>query len=242
MKFWAVLWKEWVIFKKKFISTSIGMIVGPLLYLIAFGWGLGDSVRMNGVSYIVFVIPGLVAMNSMTNSYSPVANDINISRIYGQTFDATMTAPIHMGVYTIARIIAGAVRGLYGAALIILLSFLFRTGLRVDGSFLLVLLMNCLVFSAIGFITGIVINSHTDMAKISNFVITPMSFLCGTFFPLERFPALVRPVVNLLPLSITVNGLRGEFYGGTVWAGAAMMLLYFVLLVFAAVRLCRKAE
>ncbi len=111
MRFWAVLWKEWIVFRRKFFSTTLGMMVGPLLYLIAFGWGLGDAVQMNGVSYIAFVIPGIVAMNSMTNSYSPIANDINISRTYGQTFESTMTAPINMGVYTIARITAGAVRG-----------------------------------------------------------------------------------------------------------------------------------
>ena len=59
MKFGAVLWKEWVIFKRKFISTTLGSIVGPLLYLIAFGWGVGKSVTMEGVSYMAFVIPGI---------------------------------------------------------------------------------------------------------------------------------------------------------------------------------------
>lgn len=242
MKFGAILWKEWVIFRRKFFSTSIGMIVGPLLYLIAFGWGLGSSVQINGMSYIAFVIPGLVAMNSMTNSYSPIANDINISRIYGQTFESTMTAPINMGVYTVARIIAGAIRGIYSATLIILISFLFQRDLRIDWYFAAILILNCCVFSSIGFIAGILINSHADMAKVSNFVITPMSFLCGTFFPLERFPSVLQPIVNALPLSITVRGLReGVQMDGSI-RNLFIMLLYFIVITAVAVRLCRKAE
>lgn len=242
MKFWAILWKEWVIFKRKFFSTSIGMIVGPLLYLIAFGWGLGDSVQMNGMSYITFVIPGLVAMNSMTNSYSPIANDINISRIYGQTFESTMTAPINMAVYTVARIIAGALRGMYGAILILILSSFFQSDLKLTGYFFLMLTLNCLVFSSIGFIVGIVINSHADMAKVSNFVITPMSFLCGTFFPLERFPAFFRPIVNALPLSITVRGMREGIKMDGAITNVFLMLGYLIVFLCMAVHLCKKAE
>lgn len=242
MKFMAIIWKDWTIFKRKFFSTSIGMIVGPLLYLIAFGWGLGDSVQMNGVSYIAFVIPGLVAMNSMTNSYSPIANDINISRIYGQTFESTMTAPINMGVYTTARITAGALRGMYGAALILALSCLFQTDLRIDVYFVLILVLNCFVFSSIGFIAGILINSHADMAKVSNFVITPMSFLCGTFFPLDRFPPVLRPVINMLPLSIAVRGMREGMQADGALTRILVMGLYLTVLMSAAVHLCRKAE
>ena len=184
MKFGAVLWKEWVIFKRKFISTTLGSIVGPLLYLIAFGWGVGKSVTMEGVSYMAFVIPGIVAMNAMTNSYSPIANDINISRIYGQTFEATMTAPINMGVFVSARITAGAIRGFYSAVLILGVSYIFHPSMALDWYFMLLLILNCMVFSAIGFIAGILIDSHADMAKVTNFIITPMSFLCGTFFHL----------------------------------------------------------
>lgn len=242
MKFTAIIWKEWMIFRRKFFSSSIGMIVGPLLYLIAFGWGLGDSVEMNGMSYIAFVIPGLVAMNSMTNSYSPIANDINISRIYGQTFESTMTAPINMSIYTIARITAGVLRGMYGAVLILALSFLFQSDLAIDGYFVLILLLNCFVFSSIGFIVGIVINSHADMAKVSNFVITPMSFLCGTFFPLDRFPAVIRPIVNLLPLSITVRGLREGVQAEAALLRVLVMMVYLAVLMALAVRLCKKAE
>ena len=242
MSFGAVLWKEWVVFRRRFVSTTLGMIIGPLLYLIAFGWGVGAAVQMDGTSYIAFVIPGIVALNSMTNSFSPIANDINISRIYGQTFEATMTAPINMRIYTIARILAGALRGLYSAVLILILSIFFQSDFRTDWYFWLMLILNCLVFSALGFIAGIKINSHADMAKVSNFVITPMSFLCGTFFALERFPAILRPVVQILPLSQAVSGMREGMYASGAAMRPVILLIYLIVLVFAAVCLCRGAE
>ena len=242
MKFYAVLWKEWVVFRRTFFSTSLGMAVGPLLYLIAFGWGLGNTVQMEGTSYLAFVIPGIVAMNSMTNSFSPIAYDINLSRIYGQTFEATMTAPISMKVYTAARILAGALRGVYSACLILLLSLLFRADIYAGGYFWLMLVLNCLVFSSLGFIAGLVINSHADMAKVTNFIITPMSFLCGTFFSLDKFPGFLRLAVEILPLSQAVRGMRGGLRGSEAVLPPVILLIYLAVLGFAAVRLCRRAE
>lgn len=242
MKFYAVLWKEWVVFRRTFLSTSLGMVVGPLLYLVAFGWGIGDAVQMDGTSYLAFVIPGIIAMNSMTNSFSPIAYDINLSRIYGQTFEATMTAPINMKVYTAARILAGALRGVYSACLILLLSLLFRADFYMGGYFWLMLGLNCLIFSSLGFIAGLVINSHADMAKVTNFIITPMSFLCGTFFSLDKFPWFLRPVVEILPLSQAVRGMRDGLNAPGAAIRPVILLVYLAVLGFAAVKLCRRAE
>lgn len=242
MKFYAVLWKEWVVFRRTFLSTSLGMVVGPLLYLVAFGWGLGETVQIDGTSYIAFVIPGIIAMNSMTNSFSPIAYDMNLSRIYGQTFEAVMTAPINMKVYTAARILAGALRGMYSAVLIFLLSLLFQAEFHAGAYFWLMLGMNCLVFSSLGFIAGLVINSHGDMAKVTNFVITPMSFLCGTFFSLEKFPHFLQPIVKYLPLSQAVEGMRGGAHSPGAPLHLVILMIYLAVLGFAAVKLCRRAE
>lgn len=242
MQFGAILWKEWLGFKSKFISITLSTIVGPLLYLIAFGWGLGDTVAVGGVSYTVFVMPGIIAMNAMTNGFGVIANDINLSRIYMKTFEAVMTAPVRMGVFTVARITANTLRSFYGAALIILISFAFRAPLRIDGYFILVLVLNCYVFSTIGFIAGILIDSHADMAKVSSFVITPMSFLCGTFFPLEKFPPFLRTIFEILPLTQAVKGLREGYAGPGSLIVLFVLSAYLIVLAPLAIRLCGRAE
>ena len=242
MKFNAIIWKEWLVFKSKFISTTISALLGPLLYLIAFGWGLGNAVTIDGISYVAFVIPGIIAMNAMTNSFSYLANDINLSRVYYKTFEAVMVAPIRTWVFALARITASAFRGMYSAAIILLLSFFFRVNLHIDWYFVLVLILNCYVFSVIGFIAGILIDSHADMAKVTNFIITPMTFLCGTFFPLDRFPDFLRFMFELLPLTQTIEGLRE---GMSAPGGMAIPLIlsgYIVVLLPVSIKLCKRAE
>lgn len=243
MQFTAILWQEYVIFKRKFWSITTGSMIAPVLYLIAFGWGLGSGMKVGGESYVSFVIPGIIALSTMTASFSTIANNINISRIYDKTFEEFMIAPVNMLIYAAGKITAGALRGMYSALLIILLSVIFNAGVRIDLYFIFIIALNCFVFSALGFTAGIVIDSHADMGKFTNFIITPMSFLCGTFFPLDKMPPGLREFIWLLPLTHTSLGLR------SVWEDAVDMLLhplilifYFIILLLIGIRVCKSAE
>lgn len=242
MKLMSVLWYEGIIFKRRFWSITLGMMVAPILYLIAFGWGLGGT-TVNGASYLCFVIPGIIAMSSMTNSYSAVANNINIARTYDKTFEEFMTAPLNMRSYAVGKILAAALRGIYSSALIVILCLVFRAGVTFTPYMGLIIILNCLVFSAMGFLVGIIIESHADMSKFQNFVMTPMSFLCGTFFPLENMPIVLKQLIWLLPLSQTSIALRQS---GTLfinqWLHPLILAVYFVVLTIIGIRLCKKAE
>ena len=242
MRFSAIIWKEWVLLKRKFISTTLSAVVGPLLFLTAFGWGLGNAIEMNGGSYIDFIIPGIIAMITMTTSFNVVANDINISRVYAKTFEAVMIAPIRTSTFVLARITASALRGLYGAVLVLLAAFLFQANLQIDWYFILVLVLNCYVFSTIGIIAGLIVDSHADMGKITNFIITPMSFLSGTFFPLDRFPDFLRIIFELLPLTQAIIGLRSGVAASGSWIVLVALLGYLAILLPVAVMLCKRTE
>lgn len=243
MGFLCILWQEYVLFKRKFWSITTGSMIAPVLYLVAFGWGLGGGMRVSGTNYINFVIPGIIALTTMTGSFSTIANSINISRIYDKTFEEFMVAPINMLVYAAGKITAGALRGLYSGVLIILLSLVFNAGIQINAYFILIMLLNCLVFSAIGFTAGILIDSHADMGKFSNFIITPMAFLCGTFFPLEKMPFILREFIWILPLTHTSMGLRsrGEDVLNML-VHPLILLAYFLVMLFIGVRFCKKAE
>jgi ABC-type polysaccharide/polyol phosphate export permease len=241
IQFSAITGREWIQFKNKWISITASALVGPLLYLAAFGWGLRGAITVDGADYVSFLVPGIIAMNAMTSSFGTIANDINLSRIYMKTFEAAMIAPVRMSLYTLARVTANTLRSLYGSALIIAVSLCFRACPAIDGYFLLALTMNCYVFSLLGFIAGILITSHPDMAKVTSFVITPMSFLCGTFFPLEKFPLPLRALFQALPLTQAVTALRRGFAG----AGFTPLLIlaaYIALLCPLAIRLCARSE
>ena len=131
----------------------------------------------------------------------------------------------------------------HAVMLILLIALLFPTGMKLNALFFLILMLNCLVFAALGFTAGVLIDSHADMAKFTNFVITPMAFLCGTFFPMEKMPWLIKDFIGLLPLTHTSQGLRNS--GGDLgMLGLNMMVLavYFGVLFVVGVRTCTKAE
>jgi len=243
MQFTTILWQEYIIFKRKFWSITTGSMIAPVLYLIAFGWGLGSGMKVGGTSYVSFVIPGIIALSTMTMSFSTIANNINISRIYDKTFEEFMIAPMNMFIYAIAKITAGALRGMYSALLIIILSVIFNAGVHIDLYFIFIIVLNCFVFSALGFTAGIVIDSHADMGKFTNFIITPMSFLCGTFFPLDKMPFGLKEFICLLPLTHTSLGLRSSGEDAlNKLLHPVILLLYLIILLAVGVRVCKKAE
>ncbi|KNZ41134.1 ABC transporter permease [Acetobacterium bakii] len=240
---YGLLWQEFVVFKRKFFTVTIGALISPILYLIAFGWGLGNSLEIDGMSYMAFIIPGIIAMNTMMVSFNSTANSINISRLYYKTFEEYMVSPINMTVYTLGKIIAGALYGAYSAALIIIVVSLFTSDLVLTPYFIMIAVLNCFVFSAAGFFVGLMINSHSDMAKFSSFVITPMSFLCGTFFPIAKMPELLRGFIYLLPLTHTNLALRSA--GETavqMMLHAGVLLAYFIVLFVLEARVCKNVE
>ncbi|MEL7564898.1 MAG: ABC transporter permease [Dehalobacterium sp.] len=239
----TILWQDYVLFKRNLWSITTGAAIGPVLYLIVFGWGLGSEINVGGSSYINFVIPGIIALTTMTLSFSNIANDINIARIYSKSFDELMIAPVKIFVYATAKITAGALRGLYSAIIIMILSIVSQAGLVINWYFILITVLNCYVFSALGFAVGLIIESHRDMSKFTNFIITPMSFLCGTFFPLDKMPFGIKEFIWFLPLTQTSLALRsqGENIVNMV-LHPVILLLYFVIFLAIGIRVCSKAE
>jgi Nod factor-specific ABC transporter NodJ protein len=175
----------------------------PIIYLIAFGLGLGRNVRFQGSDYLTFLIPGLVAMSSMSNSYTWIATSFNLNRLYFKTFQVFVQAPISSSSILIGEILAGMVKGLFASVLIILVGLITSANFFIKPLFLIALLINCFLFSSLGVIVGMVAKSHEDTATYSNFFIMPMAFFSGTFFPVDKIPNFIKPIIYILPLTHT---------------------------------------
>jgi len=241
--FLSILWQEYVLFKRKFLTITLASMVSPILYLIAFGWGLGGGVMVEGQSYIKFIVPGIVALTTMSSSYSNTATSVNVSRVFYKTFESFMIAPIALTSYALGKIVAGALMGMYSAFLIIFLTIICGIELDLSWYFVLIVILNCLVFSAVGFAAGVLINHHKTLSKFSSFVITPMSFLCGTFFSLSKMPGIMKGIIWILPLSHTSMGLRSSGADLLDLIIHPLILVSYFLIVFAiGIRGCKKAE
>lgn len=239
----GILWQEYIVFRRRFLSSTLSAMLSPLLYLIAFGWGIGSGVTLEGMSYLEFVIPGIIAMNTMMLSFNNTANSINISRLFYKTFEEYMAAPVSMTVYSFGKIIAGSFYGIYSAVLILVIVAVGGVPIRITPWFVLIVLLNCLMFSAGGFIAGLLIKTHTGLSKFTNFIITPMSFLCGTFFSLKKMPRALEIVINILPLSHTSQGLRNSaVFSEEILINMLVLCGYLVILFIIGVIFCKSVE
>lgn len=191
----TVLWEKWTEFKRDFYKITLSAMISPLLYLIVFGMGIKTT--SHGEPYINFLIPGLVAMSTMTGSFGAVAQNMSVQRLYEKALDQIMVSPTPLWQFITGQIIGGSLRGIYSAAMILLLTFPLKTGLVWNGWSLLVMFLNGTVFATIALTLSFMAKSYTDAPRYTSFIIMPMSFLCNTFFSTDDMPNGFRQFVSV---------------------------------------------
>lgn len=242
----GLLYREWALFKHRFWVITTAAFVTPMLYLIAFGWGLGDSVRSpDGGSYLHYILPGLAAMNVMLTSYSNTANEVGISRIFYGTFESYMISPLTPVSYSVGKVISGSCYGLYGCLVLLGLMLICGDGMQLSWYFVVVLVCTAATFASLGLVAGLSLNSHQALNRFATFVITPMTFLCGTFFPVAKMPDGIRQIITALPLTHANAGLRlvpSVEDAPAMLTHVGVLLGYLVFFFALAVRKCRTSE
>ena len=239
---YTVFWREWLILNRRMVKFILSRMVTPILYIFAFGLGLGKSISFDGGSYLNFIIPGIIALNSMNISFNSVGTPLNMAKLYHKTFEEYLTAPISSWAFVLGKILAGSLRGFLSSIIIIVIGYIFGAHLQIGASFILVLILNCLVFASLAVIAAMSMSSHEDMANFSTYVMVPMSFLCGTFFKSDSLPLGLKYFVNLLPLTPASVSLRALSQGLPVDLGQiGLMGIYFVVFLVIANNLVNKA-
>ncbi|MDD3579535.1 MAG: ABC transporter permease [Desulfobacca sp.] len=210
MNWYPIFLREILLFGRRLLRLGyvISALLMPLLYLMAFGLGLGNRVAIDGSSYLDYLLPGLIAMSSMINSYTWIANGLTMGRLYFHTFQIYIQAPVSPAAIVWGQVMSGIVRGLFSSLILLGLGFILGSGLELNLIFVIALLVNCLLFSAFGVVVGMKSRSHEDTAIFTNFFIMPMAFFCGTFFPIEQMPWILGLIIHALPLTHTNRLLR----------------------------------
>lgn len=228
MEFLTILWREWTFFKHRAIKISTSQMISPILYLITFGLGL-NNVTVEGQKYLYFLIPGLLAMTSMRQSYSAVSMRISIARLHEKSFEAYYYAPMPPSQLALGYIIAGGLRGLYAGAYVLLIGLIANSQISITPLLIGVIFLNALIFSSLGYIAAMVIDTHYDLNRFTNMVITPMSFLCGTFYSVSGLPRLLKYFVELLPLTHTTRLIRRLSFGYGLDEFSLLITVFFVV-------------
>lgn len=207
----AVYLRELFILKRRLKKLVPSWSVSPLLYLIAFGYAVGKHVNVGEHSYLEFLLPGLVAMASMTQAFA-IASEINIARFYFHIFDEFQSAPISNLAYVMGEVVAGMTRALLAGAVILILGACFGVFLSYNPLFWLAFLLNSFVFASLAVGCAMHVKSHADQTLLTNFIITPMAFLGGTFFPLSNLPEWGQSLLGLLPLTHAAHAVRAAAF------------------------------
>lgn len=228
---WTVFWRDWVVLKRRMTKFILSRMVAPVLYLVAFGWGLGRSIDMGGASYLDFLVPGILALNSMNISFNSII-PVHAERIYHKSLEEYILAPIRPDAFVIGKVLASLLRGMLSSAIIIVLAVLFGARFAMTPLFFAILALNCVIFAEIGFWAAMVINTYEEMGQVNTYVLLPMSFLCGTFFSVQALPELLRRCIEFLPLTHTSSLLRSIGSGGSAETGSVLILLAYAVICF----------
>ena len=228
----AVLWEKWREFRRDFYKITLAATITPLMYLIVFG--LGIQTTSHGEPYLNFLVPGIVAMSTMTGSFSAVAQNMSVQRLYEKALDQVMVSPTPLWQFILGQVIGGSLRGMYAAGIIMLITLPIAADLTFNGWSFLVMFLNGLVFSTIALVLSFLAKSYTDAPRFTSYIIMPMSFLCNTFFSTEQMPMGIRQVVELLPLSQACEMIRSVSAGGSTGVFGWIVLLVY-LAVFSAI-------
>ncbi len=230
--FWTILAKEVRRYLRIWPQTLLPPAITMTLYFVIFGALIGGRIgEMDGFSYMQFVVPGLIMMAVVTNSYANV-----VSSFFGAKFNHSveelLVSPIPNYVILAGYVVGGVSRGLLVALIVTSLSLFFADlQIRHLGLTLLIVLTTSILFCLFGFINAVFANNFDDISIIPTFVLTPLIYLGGVFYSMDLLPEFWAGVSRLNPLVYVINGFRYGVLGvSDVHVGFAFgMLALFTL-------------
>jgi ABC-2 type transport system permease protein len=190
-------------------QTVIPGLISSVLYILIFGFTLEQRIsEIQGVSYTMFILPGLIMMNTLTNASSNTSSSMLQMKLLQQLPDL-LTAPLSGFEIALAYIIGGAVRGMVNGILVLLVGvILIDLPIYNIGGTLLFLFLVSWAFSSMGLVMGQIAESWDQLAMIQNFFLTPLSFLGGVFYSIKMLPQWAQNLSYLNPIYYMINGIR----------------------------------
>lgn len=207
--FYTILRKEIKRFMRIWTQTLVPPVITTTLYFVIFGNLIGRRIgEMSGVSYMEFVVPGLIMMSVINSSFANV-----VSSFYGAKFqrfiEEILVSPTPNYIVLLGFVMGGVTRGL-GVGIIVTLVAMFFTDLQIQHPLITVgiVVMTSLFFSMAGLINAVYANSFDDISVIPTFVLTPLIYLGGVFYSTDLLPEFWAGASQINPILYIVNAFR----------------------------------
>jgi len=214
LPFFTLLKKEILRFIFVGVQTIITPIITASLYLFIFGLSLGGRIELHpDYTYIQFVVPGLILMGIVNNSFANVSSSIFFSRYIGNIVDLLVT-PLTPSQMIMAYTLAAMLRGLLVGVCVLGISLCF-TQLPWTHAFLAFTMaaMASFLFSQLGIIAAIYSNSFDQLSMYTNFLILPLIYLGGLFYPISQLPPIWSVISHGNPIFYMIDGFRQAIIG-----------------------------
>ena len=231
---YTLFYKEVLRFGKVLLQTLIAPVITALLYLLVFGHVFEGRVQsFPGVSYTMFLIPGLVMMTVIQNSFANSSSSLIQSKVTGNIMFMMLTPLSHLEFF-LAYVLASVVRGiLVGVGVYIVALYFTALPMKHPGLILLFMFMSSATLGAIGVIAGIWAEKFDQLAGFQNFIILPLSFLSGVFYSIHSLPDFWQRLSHFNPFFYMIDGFRYGFFGVSDIAplhSLAIVTLFLVIL------------
>lgn len=224
----SILIKECTRFLRIWVQTLVPPAITMTLYFVIFGQLIGSRIgQMQGFSYMEFIVPGLIMMSVITNSYANVASSF-FSAKFQRNIEELLVAPVPNYIMVLGFVGGGVARGMLVGAIVTLVSLLF-VDIRLHHGWVLLstVLLTATLFSLAGLINAVYAKTFDGINIVPTFVLTPLTYLGGVFYSLSLLPAFWQGVSNLNPVVYMVNAFRYGFLGHT---DVSLPLAYAVII------------
>lgn len=221
-------------FFKVYVQTVVAPVISTLLFYLVFQLVMKHAASpFEDVSYLEFLAPGLIMMNMVQNAFANTSSSLMVSKMQGNLTDVLL-APLGPIELTVSYMIGGIVRGLaVGVTAILILMWFHPFHIDHFGALILFSILGCAMLSLMGIASGIVIDKMDHISAVTNFIITPLTFLSGTFYTIDHLPQVLQNLTHVNPFFYMIDGFRYGFIGhadGYLTYGIYMLITINIIL------------
>lgn len=230
---YRVAWGDLVYTKENIIEVFVTSLVGPLLYLLAFGFGIGGSISEDPDAYMAFIVPGIVALTTLSATFSTVSMKVLIQRLFYMSFDELLLCPVHISAIVLGKCTSGVIRALLSCTVLMAVGHLISPAVSIDPMAIVLVFFAALTFSLLGLLAGMLTNKTQKLNMFSALVIVPMTFMCGTLFNVDALPSVASWIVYALPLTHVSAMMRGIMLDTGIPLDSVLILAIYLIGFFA---------
>ena len=240
----TIVIKDVLRFARIWVQTIFPPIITTSLYLLIFGGLMGERIgQMQGVDYLHYIIPGIILMTVITNSYSNTVMSFFLAK-FNHSIEELLVSPVPYWVILLGYISGGVVRGfIVGLSVFITVSFFVE--INIDSIWItsITFLLTAILFSLAGFLNAIFAKSFDDVTIVPTFILMPMIYLGGMFYSVDILPQFWQDVSKFNPIYYMVDSFRLGFIGvstSDLWTSISILLIMILILTTVAFYLLKK--